>query len=70
MPCWHVSRFRLLDGLRRAAGAGAIALPTKDLGQREVLQELRREMEGIAERPWRPKQTQGLPSFGHAINAF
>ena len=50
-----MSRFRLLDGLRRAAGAGAIALPTKDLGQREVLQELRREMEGIAERPWRPE---------------
>lgn len=49
VPCWHVSRSRLLDDLRRAAGNAAIALPTKDETQRAVLQELKREMQGIAE---------------------
>lgn len=49
VPCWHVSRSRLLDDLRRSAGAGTIALPIKDEAQRAVLQELKREMEGIAE---------------------
>jgi hypothetical protein len=49
VACWHVSRSRVLDDLRRAAGSGVIHLPTKDEGQRAVLHELRREMEGIAE---------------------
>jgi hypothetical protein len=49
VPCWHVSRSRLLDGLRRAASAGMIHLPLEDPEQRQVLHELRRELEGIAE---------------------